>query len=326
VRVVDERRRRQGVAGGVARDDVALRRADAVGVPRDTAQARRGRELAVGARIVGGTLALAAEQLDERRVDAAAAVQQLEVVHLEGLDDDLRPRLVELVLRDRIDERSLQRKADRAEVARVLGLGIEPDHPAELARQALGEVDDAVEGRDPVAAVVDRVALAQLGNPLLGAQRAQLSQREVLGEPALQRHTVDDLRRAASCELGVIGDVGGPRDLVLVAGDEDVVLGRDQIGLDVVRAHPRGEGVGGERVLGAMPGRPAMTDRERLRGRERDGLGGSGLGGSGLGGSGLGGVRAGGHSREHDDRAADRGEGARGSVHATPHWPRHGAA
>jgi len=38
-------------------------------------------------------------------------------------------------------------------------------------------------------------------------------------------------------ELGVLGDVGRARDLVLVAGDELAVLRGDQVGLDVIGAH-----------------------------------------------------------------------------------------
>jgi hypothetical protein len=53
-------------------------------------------------------------------------------------------------------------------------------------------------------------------------------------------------------------------DVRLVTGDEHVVLGRDQVGLDVVGTHPRRELVGGQRVLGPIPGRAAVADDQHL--------------------------------------------------------------
>ena len=57
-------------------------------------------------------------------------------------------------------------------------------------------------------------------------------------------------------------DVGRARDLVLVAGDEDAVARRDEVGLDVVGAHPDRELVRGERVLGSVRARAAVADHE----------------------------------------------------------------
>ena len=49
-----------------------------------------------------------------------------------------------------------------------------------------------------------------------------------------------------------------------MAGDEHAVLRGHEVRLDVVGAHARGEGVGGEGVLGAVPGCAAVADHERL--------------------------------------------------------------
>ena len=204
----------------------------------------------------------ALEQLDERHLELA--VERLQVADLERLHEHVRAALVQAVAVERAHERLLERQADRAEVRRVLGLGVDADRAAQLARQALGEVDDLLERRHLEAAVVDRVALADLRDPLLRAQRLELGEREVLGEPAGDRRAVDRLRRAAGGELGMRGDVGRRGDVVLVAGDEDAVLGRHQVGLDVVGAHPRGQLVAGERVLGPVAGGPAVTDHQRL--------------------------------------------------------------
>ena len=77
---------------------------------------------------------------------------------------------------------------------------------------------------------------------------------------------VDRLGRTAVGELGPVGDVGRRGDVVLVAGDEHAVLGRHEVGLDVVGAHARGQRVAGERVLGAVAGGAAVSDHDHRGG------------------------------------------------------------
>jgi hypothetical protein len=62
----------------------------------------------------------------------------------------------------------------------------------------------------------------------------------------------------------MVGDVGGPRDLVLVARDEHPVLGGDEVRLDVLGAHAGAQRIGGKGVLRPVPGGAAMSDDERL--------------------------------------------------------------
>jgi hypothetical protein len=108
--------------------------------------------------------------------------------------------------------------------------------------------------------------LADVGEALLGAQRLELGEREVLGEPLVrERVAIDHLRRPPVGELRVVGDVGRRADRRLVARDQHAVLRGHEVGLDVVRAHPRGQPVGAERVLGAVARGAAMAvDRDRL--------------------------------------------------------------
>ena len=190
----------------------------------------------------------------------------LQVADLEGLHGDLRPPVVDPVRAQRADERLLEPEAQAAEVRRVLELRDDPDAAAELAAEPVAHVDDLLEGGDLVAPVVERVARAERGQPLLRAQRLELGEREVLREPLVgERDAVDDLRRPAVRELRVVRDVRGAADRRLVAHDELTVLGRDQVGLDVVGAHPRGEPVGAERVLRPVAGCAAMAvDRGRV--------------------------------------------------------------
>jgi hypothetical protein len=63
------------------------------------------------------------------------------------------------------------------------------------------------------------------------------------------------------------GDVRRAADLVLVPRDEHAVLRAHEIGLDDVRAHLDREGVGLDRVLGAVPARAAVRDDDRRGGR-----------------------------------------------------------
>jgi hypothetical protein len=134
----------------------------------------------------------------------------------------------------------------------------------QLPGQPLDQVDDLLEGRHLVAPVVERVALAHERQALLGTQRLELGQREVVGEPAGLGGAVDRLGRLARGELGMVGYVRGVGDVRLVPGDEDVILGGHQVGFDVVGAHARAELVRGERVLGAIAGRAAVADDEHV--------------------------------------------------------------
>jgi len=100
----------------------------------------------------------------------------------------------------------------------VLELRDQPDLAPQLARELVAQVDDLLERRDLVAAVIEGVAPAQVGQPFLGAQRLELGEREVLGEPLVgERDAVDDLRRPARGELRMRGDVRRAADRRLVS-------------------------------------------------------------------------------------------------------------
>ena len=101
--------------------------------------------------------------------------------------------------------------------------------------------------------------------PFPRAQGLDFGEREVLGEPPGHRLPVDG--PGALAIRKPLGDVGGAADFVLVAGDEHAVLGRDEIGLDEIRAHLDREAVGLERVLGPMAAGAAVADDQRGAGR-----------------------------------------------------------
>jgi len=97
------------------------------------------------------------------------------------------------------------------------------------------------------------------------AERTQLGEREIYGEPARHRHAVDDERSLSVSELCATRDVCGRSDLGLVTCHEVSITGRDEIGFDEVRTHFDGESIRLERVLGAVARRSAMGDDERSR-------------------------------------------------------------
>ncbi len=259
--VKHQRGRRQQAVASVAGHDQVLARADAVGVAGDLGQAGRGGQVGVGPGVTGDDevvrLAGRVEELDQRQIGALAKL--LEVADLERLDEHGRPPAAVPGGLQGGQERLLERQADRVEVGRVLGLRVDAHVPP------LGQGDHLREGGDLVEAVERGVGGPQVRDALLGPQRPQLGQREVLGEPAGQRDAVDDLGGPPAGELGVGGHVGRARDLVLVAGYEHVVLGRHQVRLDEVGPHGDGQLVGGKGVLGPVAAGAAVGEHQRQR-------------------------------------------------------------
>ena len=281
------------IDGGRA-DDVALPGADAVGIGLDLAQP-----------LVGGEEVEAARQQPriprrrpvvrpvERRREIESAVG-VDVVGVDQLDRPVVRQLPQLLEARRLErlqedggvtpipaggakgarEATLERQAEGLVVGRVLGLGIDADGAALLARLPLDEVDDLLEGRDLEAAVE---LLWAVGEGLHGTQRLDLPQREVRGEPALFRGAVDGGGAPAAGEFRAPAHVGGRDQVGLVARDQVAVLRRHEVRLDEIGAQLDGERVAFQRVVGQVARGAAMADDER-RVAPRLGEGGSGDG------------------------------------------------
>ena len=125
-----------------------------------------------------------------------------------------------------------------------------------------GEPDHLGEGQDAEAPVVGGVQRPQLR--ACARRRAACAARrgEVLGEPAGGRRRADALGGAAVGELRPPGDVGGQRQLALVADDEDAVAADDDVGLDQFGTEVDRQLEAGGRVLGPVGGGPAVADDE----------------------------------------------------------------
>ena len=93
--------------------------------------------------------------------------------------------------------------------------------------------------------------------------RSSASVKSVVNQPVIATPSMTFVvRRAANSGWSATFVVGA--DLGLVARDELVVLRRDEVGLDEVGAHARGQGVARERVLGPVAGGAAVADDDGL--------------------------------------------------------------
>lgn len=147
-------------------------------------------------------------------------------------------------------------------MGRVLGFGIYADPRLSWAT-AIGidrELHDFFEGRNLEPPVERRIRGPELRQPLAGAQRLELGQREILGEPTLHGFAVDRLSPAPARELGMGSHVRRSSNLGFVTGNENPVARHDQIGLDVVRTLFDGPLVAGDRMFGPLPACTAMGD------------------------------------------------------------------
>src|SRR3546814_14151459 len=110
---------------------------------------------------------------------------------------------------------------------------------------------------------------AQSRDTFLCAQRLQFGKREILGEPARDSLAVDRLRRLSIRIFGMIGDGGGPRNLILVPRAEHPVPGQHQIGFDEIVALLDLQFITRKRMCGPPARRTANRASERRPAAER---------------------------------------------------------
>ena len=253
-------------------DDQAALGADGVDVPGQLVEPLGLHEVRIGTGVARGLqvprLSLGRGQEDQRHLGTQRAVEVHEVLQLEALDVHRRVRVVQVRRTQLLDQTLLHGQPEAVEVGGVLDLRDDAGLAPGLGREPLAQLEHLGEGSHLELAVVAGVAGALGGDALDRAERLELGQREVLGEPAGELDAVDGLGGPTVGELRVVGDIRGPGDLVLVAADQDAVPGADEVGLEEVGPHPHGQLVGLERVLGPVPGGPAVADDPRLLGGE----------------------------------------------------------
>ena len=195
---------------------------------------------------------------------AAALFQALERTDFEALDEHRIGRrdaeFAQFAQQqiDHVDARILQQEFG------VLQFGIEPDAAARCGLLGAHQLHDFGKGRHLIQPVKPRIGRAQRGDALFRAQGAKFGEGEVLGKPARDALSVDDLVAAAILEFRAGGDIGGARQLVLVARDEHEVFRHYQIGLDIIRPLIDRAFIGGEGMLGPLGARPAVGDDEHV--------------------------------------------------------------
>ena len=201
----------------------------------------------------GGDVRAPIEELHETQLRQGA--ERSKTRGLERLDEDQVGATLLAVRRQHVEHALLEREADRPEVSRVFRLGVDADAAAGRGGAPVGQLDDLVERRDDELAVVGVRAKRE---PFPGAERLQLRQREVLGEPAGDAGAVDGLRRLAVGKL--LGHVGRGADLVLVPRNQRAILRGDDVGLDHVGAHVDRQRIRLEGVLRPMAAGAAVRD------------------------------------------------------------------
>ncbi len=120
------------------------------------------------------------------------------------------------------------------------------------------QLEHFLESRDLEHAVVARVPTTQFRQAFAHAQRLQFREREVLGEPARDRLTVDGLRGPARREFRVRCHIRGAADFVFVAHHERAVPRDHEIGFHVIRALLNRDEIARQRVLGQVTAGAAM--------------------------------------------------------------------
>ena len=297
---------------------VGLPGADAIGIALDEGQASRGEQVGKAARVAAdgkviglvvgrhqghravGVHIVGVHQLHQ--LDVGAAVQVLQIGHLEALDEDRRVGAVAVGGMQGVEQGVLE-VAGRAalgqrhalHVGGMLDLGVDAHRAAELAAAGLGEVDHLVQRGHLELAVVGGGAAARLD----GAQGLQLGQREVLDKPVVDALAVDRAGGLAAGEFRPLRDVGGAAEVRLVARHQHAVLGHHQVGFDVVGTERDGQVIALQRVLGPVAGRTPVRDHPR--GAAVQGLPARRRRGSRLGGAGQ-------HQAAHDRRQASQGD------------------
>ena len=266
MRVGDQCGGRPERAVGVPRDHLQLVRPDPLRVPGDPGQTGRAGQVGVARAGAGGDRVErrtgGGEQLHRRRPQTERP-ELPQVGHLERLDEHGRVGPVQPVPAQHVDQPGLERQPGGLEVGRVLGLRVDPELAPELAGEPAAQLEQLDQGGHLEPAVEQGVVLPHLGKPLDRAQGLDLGQGEVLGEPAGDRDAVQQPGGPAGGELRTGGDVGGAADLRLVPADQHAVLGRHQVRLHEVGAHPGGQIVGGEGVFRPVAGGAAVPDHER---------------------------------------------------------------
>jgi hypothetical protein len=91
-----------------------------------------------------------------------------------------------------------------------------------------------------------------------GAQTLEFREREIFGEPAGDRLTVDHSGGLARGKLRMRSDVRGAADLVFMPREQRAVPGNHQVGFHVVRTLLNRDEVAGECVLGHIPAGAAV--------------------------------------------------------------------
>ncbi len=142
----------------------------------------------------------------------------------------------------------------------MLDFGVYTDNAAGIARPALRQVDDVLQGDDAVLAIVAVVAIIE---SLFRPQGLDFGERKIAGEKVSGLDAVQHAHAFTIGEFGVAQHVRRHRQQRFVTHDQMAVGGRNHVGLDEIRAHADGHLIAGNGVLGQIARCAAMADDQR---------------------------------------------------------------
>ena len=160
----------------------------------------------------------------------------------------------------RRQQRPRMRQANRGEIAWVLGFGIDANRPPRCRALCLGQSEDLVKGRDFKLPVIGHIGLTQLRQAFFRAQGLEFGEREILGKPARHFLAIDGLGGFAVGKFGLVRNVRGFRNLILMPRDQNAILGQHKVRLNIIRTLFNREGVACQRMLRPLTRCAAMGD------------------------------------------------------------------
>ncbi len=155
------------------------------------------------------------------------------------------------------------RQVNRTEIAGMFGFGIDANALSGLFLMRFDQLQYFLKGRDFKLAIIFGIGLSQVWQPFLCSQCFQLSQREILGEPAGKFAIIDGLGRLTIREFWFVSYIGGFADLILVPRDQHSIFGQHQIGFNKIRALSYCQFIGCQRVFRSLTTSSAMGNDNR---------------------------------------------------------------
>lgn len=148
----------------------------------------------------------------------------------------------------------------------MLGFRIEPDRTATGLGEPLGQRDHLSEGGNVEHPIETAVGRTQLRDPLDRAQCLQFGEGEILAEPATHQLAINPALTMPVGKLGMVGDIGGEIELIVVTRQQHPVTAHHQIGFEKIGPLQGRQRIGGKGVFRQIAAGAAVGDQDGLIG------------------------------------------------------------